>query len=90
MAYVAVVMRRDCPRPTIAATLLLLACLVTCGQAITRTERLALRDQVRDMFVHGWESYERHAFPMDELDPINCRGRGSDKVRPCLHGSRSA
>ncbi|CEG83043.1 Putative ER degradation enhancer, mannosidase alpha-like 1 [Rhizopus microsporus] len=34
------------------------------------------------MFEHGWSSYIEHAFPDDELNPFECRGRGSDKANP--------
>lgn len=54
-------------------------------------ERLALRDEVREMFAHGgycrsvpasllnactpgYFSYKKHAFPMDELKPLSCKG----------------
>ncbi|KAJ2964284.1 hypothetical protein NQZ79_g763 [Umbelopsis isabellina] len=34
------------------------------------------------MFNHGWSNYMKHAYPMDELNPFNCSGRGSDKWDP--------
>uniref|UniRef100_A0A8C3PJ26 alpha-1,2-Mannosidase n=1 Tax=Calidris pygmaea TaxID=425635 RepID=A0A8C3PJ26_9CHAR len=40
--------------------------------------RARLRDAARGMFVFGYDSYMRHAFPRDELDPLHCRGRGPD------------
>ncbi|XP_071961433.1 ER degradation-enhancing alpha-mannosidase-like protein 1 isoform X2 [Antedon mediterranea] len=46
---------------------------------IERTENLA---HVCRMFQHGYDSYLHYAFPKDELDPINCRGRGPDKADP--------
>lgn len=45
-------------------------------------QRLALRERVRHMFTFGWDNYMRHAFPMDELDPIHCTGRGPDYENP--------
>ncbi|KAI8368252.1 glycoside hydrolase [Radiomyces spectabilis] len=44
--------------------------------------RLELRDQTKEMFFHGWDNYLLHAFPYDELNPIKCTGRGSDKANP--------
>lgn len=38
------------------------------------------REQSREMFYFGYENYLKHAFPMDELDPIHCVGRGHDHV----------
>lgn len=44
--------------------------------------RARLRDAARGMFVFGYDSYMRHAFPRDELDPLHCRGRGPDRHDP--------
>ncbi|EDQ91080.1 uncharacterized protein MONBRDRAFT_31742 [Monosiga brevicollis MX1] len=33
------------------------------------------------MFTHAYDNYMTHAFPQDELDPIHCTGRGSDRDR---------
>ena len=30
------------------------------------------------MFYHGFDSYMNNAYPLDELDPIACKGRGPD------------
>lgn len=40
------------------------------------------REQAREMFYFGYENYLKHAFPMDELDPIHCVGRGHDHNNP--------
>ena len=48
------------------------------GHGIDREERLHLRERVRDMFYHGYNSYLDHAFPMDELRPLSCKG--SDRL----------
>eukprot|EP00039_Didymoeca_costata_P008846 m.117669 g.117669 ORF g.117669 m.117669 type:complete len:532 (-) comp14256_c0_seq1:67-1662(-) len=37
-----------------------------------------LRDYAKGMFQFGYDNYMRHAFPLDELDPIHCTGRGVD------------
>ena len=42
----------------------------------------ALREEARRMYFHGFDSYMRHAYPLDELDPIHCTGRGVDRERP--------
>ncbi|KAI9246479.1 glycoside hydrolase [Phascolomyces articulosus] len=34
------------------------------------------------MFFHGWNNYLTLAYPEDELNPILCNGRGSDKLNP--------
>jgi mannosidase alpha-like ER degradation enhancer 2 len=44
------------------------------GQGIDRAERLQLREAVREMFYHGYNSYIENAFPMDELLPLSCQG----------------
>lgn len=34
------------------------------------------------MFEFGYDNYMKYAFPLDELDPIHCRGRGPDYLNP--------
>jgi mannosidase alpha-like ER degradation enhancer 1 len=41
-----------------------------------------LRDEARDMFRFGFDNYMEHAYPLDELDPIHCVGRGPDYKHP--------
>ena len=41
-------------------------------------ERLRHRAAAKAMFYHGYDNYMTHAFPMDELDPHVCAGRGVD------------
>ncbi|CAG8444055.1 9668_t:CDS:10 [Ambispora leptoticha] len=38
--------------------------------------------RTQEMFYHGFDNYMKHAFPDDELNPIQCIGRGSDKQNP--------
>lgn len=33
---------------------------------------------MRDMFYHGYNNYMEHAFPLDELKPLSCTGRGPE------------
>jgi hypothetical protein len=33
------------------------------------------REEVREMFYHGYNNYLTHAFPDDELKPMSCTGR---------------
>lgn len=44
--------------------------------------RAQLRDAARSMFSFGYDNYMAHAFPQDELNPIECRGRGPDLADP--------
>lgn len=44
--------------------------------------RLFMKSKVRDMFYFGYNNYMKHAFPLDELNPIYCTGRGPDKENP--------
>lgn len=44
------------------------------GSYVSESERLQLRDIVKDMFYHAYNGYMRHAFPRDELKPISCGG----------------
>ena len=36
----------------------------------------------RHMFQFGYDSYMKYAFPADELNPIDCTGRGPDVDNP--------
>ncbi|KAI0254258.1 alpha-mannosidase [Lactifluus subvellereus] len=44
----------------------------------TPQRKLEMRNQVRDLWYHGYTSYMRFAFPLDELAPLSCMGRGPD------------
>ncbi|KAI9510474.1 alpha-mannosidase [Russula earlei] len=44
----------------------------------TPQRKLDMRNQVRDLWYHGYTSYMRFAFPLDELAPLSCTGRGPD------------
>ena len=41
-----------------------------------------MREKAKNMFYHGYNNYMENAFPLDELDPIGCKGRGPDVERP--------
>lgn len=55
---------------------------VQLGRAMTTQQRLELRDEVETLFHHGFDDYMEYAFPEDELRPLSCSGRGSDKSNP--------
>ncbi|KAI0269283.1 alpha-mannosidase [Gloeopeniophorella convolvens] len=53
------------------------------AQALWTSQRkLETRNKVRDLWYHGYDSYMRFAFPMDELAPLSCTGRGPDWHTP--------
>lgn len=52
------------------------------NKIMTKAERHQLRDKSDRMFQFGFENYMKHAYPMDELDPIHCVGRGHDHDDP--------
>jgi len=56
---------------------LLLPLFLALGSAapLERAERVALREEVRELFHHGYDNYMEHAFPADVLLPLSCRGR---------------
>ncbi|XP_075972236.1 ER degradation-enhancing alpha-mannosidase-like protein 2 [Anticarsia gemmatalis] len=39
-----------------------------------KSDILRLREEVRDMFQHAYDSYLRYAYPYDELRPLSCDG----------------
>lgn len=45
-------------------------------------ERLEMLEEAKKMFYFGYDSYMKHAFPKDELNPIFCTGRGPDYDNP--------
>ena len=44
------------------------------------TERLAMLEEARKMFVFGYDCYMKCAFPADELDPVRCKGKKTKKL----------
>ncbi|KAI1319085.1 alpha mannosidase-like protein [Mortierella claussenii] len=48
-------------------------------ERMTESRRLLLRQEAKDMFLHGYHGYLNYAFPKDELNPVACNGRGPDK-----------
>ncbi len=44
--------------------------------------RLEMLEEAKKMFTFGYDAYMKYAFPMDELDPIHCTGRGPDYDHP--------
>lgn len=66
----------------------LFTCLFTClvllgfatdaSQAMSAEEMSELRNEVKQMFYHGFDNYVQHAYLYDELMPLSCRGRNRD------------
>ncbi|KAK7470737.1 hypothetical protein VKT23_002158 [Stygiomarasmius scandens] len=44
--------------------------------------KLAARERTRDLWYHGFNSYMRYAFPLDELTPLSCSGQGPNWSNP--------
>ncbi|XP_049844612.1 ER degradation-enhancing alpha-mannosidase-like protein 1 isoform X2 [Schistocerca gregaria] len=44
--------------------------------------RLQMLEESKKMFYFAYENYMEYAFPMDELNPIMCTGRGPDYDNP--------
>ena len=40
--------------------------------------RVQMKEEAKRMFYWGYDNYLNHAFPYDELNPVNCSGRGHD------------
>ncbi|XP_022668483.1 ER degradation-enhancing alpha-mannosidase-like protein 1 isoform X3 [Varroa destructor] len=49
--------------------------------AFSESERQEMLELTREMFTFAYDSYMRHAFPADELNPLACCGRGPDRER---------
>uniref|UniRef100_A0A0X3PN84 alpha-1,2-Mannosidase n=1 Tax=Schistocephalus solidus TaxID=70667 RepID=A0A0X3PN84_SCHSO len=48
------------------------------GKLFTHVDKKKMLTKVREMFDFSFTNYMRHAYPLDELDPIHCTGRGYD------------
>jgi hypothetical protein len=35
---------------------------------------MIFRDKVKSMFYHAYNGYLEHAYPLDELKPLTCKG----------------
>ena len=46
------------------------------------SERIELLQSAKNMFYFGYDNYMKHAYPEDELDPVDCMGRGHDHEDP--------
>uniref|UniRef100_A0AAY4AXY7 alpha-1,2-Mannosidase n=1 Tax=Denticeps clupeoides TaxID=299321 RepID=A0AAY4AXY7_9TELE len=44
--------------------------------------KVEMRRLAKEMFYFGYDNYMKYAFPADELNPIDCRGRGPDVLNP--------
>ncbi|KAJ1985384.1 hypothetical protein H4R34_000038 [Dimargaris verticillata] len=49
---------------------------------MNQTERLVLRETVREMFNHAYNSYMDHGFPADEIRPLTCQPLYRDRLNP--------
>lgn len=61
------------------------------GQRWSDAQRVAYREEAREMFYHAYDSYLRHALPADDLAPISCKGRhawGRARARGSARGGR--
>lgn len=46
------------------------------------TLKVTMKEKAREMFYFGYDNYMKYAFPKDELNPIDCEGRGPDVLNP--------
>ncbi|XP_046881272.1 ER degradation-enhancing alpha-mannosidase-like protein 1 isoform X2 [Hypomesus transpacificus] len=46
------------------------------------TLKTKMRHMAKEMFYFGYDNYMKYAFPEDELNPIDCQGRGPDVLNP--------
>lgn len=48
--------------------------ILVLADSVSPSEARQLRDEVREMFYHAFDGYMEHAFPLDELRPLTCKG----------------
>lgn len=46
------------------------------------TLKAKMKHMAKEMFYFGYDNYMKYAFPEDELNPIDCEGRGPDVLNP--------
>lgn len=46
------------------------------------TLKAKMKHMAKEMFYFGYDNYMKYAFPEDELNPIDCAGRGPDVLNP--------
>ncbi|KAM4587584.1 ER degradation-enhancing alpha-mannosidase-like protein 1 isoform 1-T1 [Odontesthes bonariensis] len=46
------------------------------------TLKAKMKVMAKEMFYFGYDNYMKYAFPEDELNPIDCEGRGPDVLNP--------
>ncbi|KAK5872585.1 hypothetical protein PBY51_013269 [Eleginops maclovinus] len=46
------------------------------------TLKTKMKHMAKEMFYFGYDNYMKYAFPEDELNPIDCEGRGPDVLNP--------
>ncbi|CAJ0833793.1 21767_t:CDS:10 [Entrophospora sp. SA101] len=66
-------------------SLVVLFFLLPEANSITNERRQELKLKAKEMFYHGFDSYMKYAFPYDELNPIHCVGKGSDRINLQVH-----
>lgn len=44
--------------------------------------RKEMKEESKNMFYFAYDNYMKYAFPLDELNPVNCSGRGPDYDNP--------
>jgi len=67
------------PFSLVTLLLLVLSQWIMVCHGMSTPQRLAHLAEVRSMIHHAYDSYMTYAYPLDELNPITCQGRGSDK-----------
>jgi hypothetical protein len=80
--------------PKLLLVIAILLLLASGGNAMSRSRQSQLRyncalveadwsrEEARAAFYHGYRSYMNYGFPADEVRPLSCMGRGSDKLNP--------
>lgn len=65
---------------TTAALLIVVAVVAVrnVAVAISREEKMLLKEEAKEMFYHAYRSYMVNAYPADELMPLSCKGRYRD------------
>ncbi|XP_066992134.1 ER degradation-enhancing alpha-mannosidase-like protein 2 [Anabrus simplex] len=59
---------------TFAAAMCMLSADISSALKYTKKDLENLREEVRQMFQHAYDSYLKYAYPYDELRPLSCDG----------------
>lgn len=82
LSVIVMTSRSDTSEPTNVASASQQSLAPPLSTAISAVQLAKWKEEAKGMFYHGYDNYMQHAYPLDELDPVHCTGRGPDYGNP--------